>query len=94
MQTDILKDEQTRLLYASLPSALAVNTLLALILAALLRSVVAPNVLFGWLALLGIILLARMVLLVAWRRSGLFISAAHLAPPSPPGSPRNIHRAR
>ena len=71
MQADILKDEQTRLLYVGLPSALAVNTLLALILVTILRSVIAPNILFGWLALLGTILLARAVLLAAWRRSGL-----------------------
>jgi PAS domain S-box-containing protein len=70
MQADILKDEQTRLLYVGLPSALAVNTLLALILVTILRSVIAPNILFGWLALLGTILLARAVLLAAWRRSG------------------------
>lgn len=68
-QADALEVEQVRLLYAGLPAAIVINTLLALILAATQTAVVERRELFGWLAVLLAILLGRMALLAAWRRS-------------------------
>lgn len=66
-----LQEEQTRLLYAGLPNALVVNTLLALILAAVQSAVIDPLRLYSWLALLGATLLIRGILLISWRCSGV-----------------------
>ena len=65
-----LQAEQCRLLYEGIPAALAINTLLALILAGVLWPVTAPGKLLTWLAMLATILLARAVLGVAWQRNG------------------------
>ncbi|HUX91003.1 MAG TPA: ATP-binding protein [Gallionellaceae bacterium] len=70
-QACTLQQEQTRVLYMGLPNALVVNASLALVLAAVQLSVIAPFRLFGWLALLGSILLIRGILLLAWRCNGL-----------------------
>jgi diguanylate cyclase (GGDEF)-like protein/PAS domain S-box-containing protein len=68
-QADALEVEQVRLLYAGLPAAIVINTLLALILAATQAAVIERRELFGWLAALLLILLARIALLAIWRRS-------------------------
>jgi diguanylate cyclase (GGDEF)-like protein/PAS domain S-box-containing protein len=69
-QADALQVEQAKLLYAGLPAALTINTLLALILVGVQSAVIAPARLFGWLAVIGTILLARLILALAWRQSG------------------------
>ncbi|MBI5430153.1 MAG: EAL domain-containing protein [Nitrosomonadales bacterium] len=60
--------EQTRLLYAYLPSSFVINVLLALILAAIQSSDVPAHSLLIWLALVGGVQLARTALLLAWHR--------------------------
>lgn len=65
-----LQAEQARLLYEDIPAALLNNALLALVLASVLWPIAALDKLFGWLAVLVMILLARAALAVAWRRSG------------------------
>src|SRR5271169_260935 len=70
VQADALQVEQTRLLYAGLPYAVTINTLLALVLASMQSAAITQNKLFGWLAVIGAILLARAVLAVSWLRSG------------------------
>jgi len=69
-QNDALRVEQARLLYANLPASIVVNTLLALILVSVLSPVVGAGRLLSWLLLLGVILSARMVLMLAWQRKG------------------------
>ncbi len=64
-----LQFEKIRLLYAGMPAAIAINGLLALILISVQSSVIASAKLFGWLAMLGAILLARLALVVAWQRN-------------------------
>lgn len=70
-KTDALQAEQTRLLYATLPAALITNALLALILLSTQTMVISPAHVYAWLAIFTPILLARVVLLIAWRRSGI-----------------------
>ena len=77
-QTDALQFEKTKLLYAGMPTAIAINALLAVILASVQSAVIDPIWLFGWLAMIGTVLLVRAVLAVAWRRSGS--DAANCAP--------------
>lgn len=64
---ELLHAEQIKLLYASLPAAIIVNVLLALIFAGVEHAVIASDQLLGWLALLGIVLLARAGLFTAWK---------------------------
>ena len=61
-QADALEVEQTKLLYASLPAAIAINALLALMLVGAQSAVISPIRLYGWLAIIGAVLLARSVL--------------------------------
>ncbi len=70
---DVLLVEKTRLLYAGLPSAIAINVLLVLVLAGVQMSVIAPNRLLIWVALISLFLLARTALAVAWRNSEQFV---------------------
>lgn len=67
-QADTLLSEQVRVLYANLPVSLAITALLALILIRVQASVIAPDRLLAWSALLGVFLLGRAVLYVAWNR--------------------------
>ncbi len=67
-QTAALLVEQTKLLYSGLPSSIIINTSLALILASVQSNVISPSQLLVWLALMGVVLLARVALAVAWRR--------------------------
>jgi diguanylate cyclase (GGDEF)-like protein/PAS domain S-box-containing protein len=69
-QAAALLVEQAKLLYAGLPTSLLINTLLALILVRVQSAAIAPARLFGWLAIIGTVLLARVILAFAWRRSG------------------------
>ena len=69
-QADALEVEQTRLLYAGLPAAITINVLLALMLAGAQSAMIAPIRLYGWLAIIGTVLLARSGLALAWHRSG------------------------
>lgn len=69
-QADALQVEQAKLLYAGLPTSLAINALLSLILVGVQSTVIVPARLYGWLAIIGTILLARVFLALAWRRSG------------------------
>lgn len=68
MRDPLLTSEQNRLLYAGLPSALSFNTLLALILAYTVSSVIPQTQITWWLALMGAILAARTVLYFRWRQ--------------------------
>lgn len=68
-EADALQVEQTRLLYATLPAAIAINALLALILAGVQSAVIPSGRLFLWLAILAVVLLGRLALLRAWQRS-------------------------
>lgn len=68
--TSALQFEKIRFLYAGAPAAIITNILLALILAGAQSTVVAPSRIYGWLATFGAILLARLAVVVAWRRSG------------------------
>ena len=77
-QVDILQFEKTKLLYTGMPSAIIINALLAVILVSVQSAVVSPARVFGWLALVGTVLLARAALAVAWRRSRP--DAAHCSP--------------
>lgn len=78
-QADNTNNEQLRLLYAGLASAISVNTLLALILATIQTSAIDSGRLFGWLALVGITILGRTALLAAWRqrKSNTAITGPH-----------------
>ncbi|MGE5758163.1 MAG: PAS domain S-box protein, partial [Sideroxydans sp.] len=76
--TTALQFEKIKFLYAGAPAALVTNTLLALILAGAQSTVVAPSRIYGWLATFGAILLARLAVVVAWRRSGA--NAGNCAP--------------
>lgn len=69
-QADALKAEQTKLLYGGLPAAIAINGLLALLLAGIEKNVINQDRVYGWLVIIGSVLLARSVLAVLWRRSG------------------------
>ncbi len=69
VQGETLLVEQTRLLYAGLPSAIVINTLLVLILISVQFSVIAPSRLLAWIVLIGPALAARTVLSRAWRRN-------------------------
>jgi len=69
-QSDAPQVEQAKLLYSGLPVIIVINALLALILTSVQSAVIAPVIVFGWLATLGIALLARCVLMVAWHRGG------------------------
>lgn len=69
--------EQTKLLYSGLPLIIVINALLALILAGVQSTVIAPVIVFGWLSAIGMALLLRIVLLVAWRRG---VHSARYAP--------------
>lgn len=69
--SDALKTEQTRLLYSTLPAAIAINVLLALVLVSTQYAVISSNALTGWLAILTAVLLGRTALLLAWRLSGM-----------------------
>jgi two-component system, LuxR family, sensor kinase FixL len=60
--------EQAKLLYSGLPLALVANALLALILTVVQIKVIAPLIVYGWLATIGSVLLVRVVLLLAWLR--------------------------
>ena len=77
-QADALQFEKTKLLYAGMRTAIVINALLAVILASVQSAVINPTRLFGWLAMIGTILLVRAALVVAWRRSGS--DAANCAP--------------
>jgi two-component system sensor kinase FixL len=66
--SDAPQIEQAKLLYSVLPVALGANALLALILAVVQVKVIAPVIVYGWLAAMATVLLVRSALLVAWRR--------------------------
>jgi len=61
-------EEQASLLYAGLPAAVVINVLLVAILIGLQSSVIAPQKLWLWGAIIGTVLLARAFLAVAWWR--------------------------
>jgi diguanylate cyclase (GGDEF)-like protein/PAS domain S-box-containing protein len=75
-QADALQFEQTKLLYAGLPNAIAINALLALILVSVQSAVIAPASLWLWLAFIGAILLGRIALAMAWRRAATPVVAS------------------
>ncbi len=60
--------EQAKLLYSGLPLIIVINATLALILAIVQSAAIAPAIVLGWLAIIGTVLLVRVVLLLAWRR--------------------------
>lgn len=65
---DTLQSEQVRLLYSNLPSSIIISAVLALVLAVVQASVIASDLLYGWCALLGVVLVSRFVLFSIWRR--------------------------
>ncbi|MDO8990295.1 MAG: ATP-binding protein [Sideroxyarcus sp.] len=68
--------EQAKLLYSGLPLIIVINALLALTLAGVQSAVIAPAIVFGWLAAIGAILLVRVVLLAAWRHGAQTVNHA------------------
>ncbi|WP_052494279.1 EAL domain-containing protein [Nitrosospira sp. NpAV] len=68
-QSDVLRIEPVRLLYANLPTSIGANLVLALILVYVQRSMIDPIVLFGWLVSISIVSLWRTVLMVRWQRN-------------------------
>lgn len=74
-QSDALKVEQTRLLYANLPTAIGTSLVLALILVYVQRPVIDHALLFGWLIVMIMVSLYRTILIVLWhgnRESGIY----------------------
>ena len=69
IQSNALEIEQTRLLYANLPTAIGVNLVLALILVYVQRSVMDHALLYGWLILMIMVSLYRTILTVLWHRN-------------------------
>lgn len=69
IQSDSLEIEQTRLVYANLPTAIGVNLALALILAYVQRSVIDHAVLYAWLILMIAVSLCRTILVIFWHRN-------------------------
>ncbi len=69
IQSGSLKIEQTRLVYANLPTAIGVNLVLALILAYVQRSVIDHAVLYAWLILMIAVSLCRTILVIFWYRN-------------------------
>jgi PAS domain-containing protein len=69
IQSNALEIEQTRLLYANLPTAIGVNLVLALILAYVQRSVIDHALLYGWLILMIMVSLYRTILIIFWHRN-------------------------
>ncbi|MBI1173731.1 MAG: PAS domain-containing protein [Sideroxydans sp.] len=67
-QEDVLLIEQTKLVYAGLPAAIAINLFLALLLISVQMSAADPIKLFTWGGVIGVTLLARTALALAWRR--------------------------
>ncbi len=65
----MLQAERIYHLYFNLPSAIIISVLLALILVYVQWPVVSPSRLLGWLAALFIVLLGRIVMFFAWKRS-------------------------
>jgi hypothetical protein len=66
--SDAPQIEQCKLLYSVLPLSLVSNAILALLLAVVQDEVIAPVIVYGWLATMGVVLLARGALLLAWLR--------------------------
>ena len=60
--------EQAKLLYSGLPVIILANALLALILAVVQVKVIAPVIVYGWIATMGTVLLVRSALMLTWRR--------------------------
>ncbi len=65
----MLQTERIYHLYFNLPSAIIISVLLAFILVYVQWTAVSPNRLLGWLAILFIVLLGRVALFFAWKRS-------------------------
>lgn len=61
--------ERCHHLYSDLPVAIGISALLALILVYVQWTVVATNLLLGWLAVLFAVLLGRAILFIRWRKS-------------------------
>ncbi len=74
-QAEALLVEQTKLLYSGLPTSIIINTLLALILVSVQSNVIGQTQWQIWLAVMGIVLLGRGALAVAWKRRGTFDAA-------------------
>ncbi|MGC9350623.1 MAG: PAS domain S-box protein, partial [Sulfurovum sp.] len=66
---ETLQDAQTRFLFSSLPLSLIISAILALILIMIQSSVISYELLLGWSALIGSVLLSRAVLYIVWKRS-------------------------
>ncbi len=65
----MLQAERIYHLYSNLPSAIAISVLLSLILVYVQWTVVSPERLLWWLAVLFTVLLARLALFFIWKRS-------------------------
>lgn len=74
--SDTLPMEQVQVLYTHLPSSISISAILALILVVIQAPVIESGVRYGWLALLFAVLLARLALLIAWRRSADIMTPA------------------
>lgn len=68
---DALQVEKTRLLYATLPTALVANILLALVLISVQHAVVSSFALFAWFAIFVTVLSGRGALGFFWHRYGM-----------------------
>lgn len=69
VHAQVLLAERARYLYEGLASSVAMSALLALMLVAVEWAVNPAPLLLGWLALMGLLLLGRTLLAVAWLRS-------------------------
>jgi PAS domain S-box-containing protein len=67
-QENVALVERTKLLYAGLPMAIAINLLLALLFIGVQQAVIPSARLMAWGVIIGTILLARAILAAAWRR--------------------------
>jgi diguanylate cyclase (GGDEF)-like protein/PAS domain S-box-containing protein len=63
-----LQFEQVKFLYSYLPSSLAISALLALFLIGVQAAVISSGLLFGWSALIFLVLSCRAVLYAVWKR--------------------------
>lgn len=66
---DSLQTEQIRLLYANLPMSIVINASLALILVGIQSQVISTSRLVVWLSVFALVLLGRILLAIALRRS-------------------------
>lgn len=66
--SDTLKEERVRLLYSNLPSSVGISALLLVLIIFVFNSVIAHERLYGWSALLGVVLFGRALFHLYWKK--------------------------